>query len=115
MLRSPGSQPPDQTHRTLAAAPRALALCALSAIGLLGRGYWACQTSASRQNTEERIAGAPAGREPGRAPKKAKKAFCEAGVQGPVHYTGDRYVHASQGFGRAWEIERVPAAKPHRE
>ena len=93
---------------TLAAALQAMAMCALIAVALVGGGYRACQVKASRQR-------AHAGQEPGRAPRRAKKAFCDAGVQGPVHYTGDRYIHDSQGFRRAWEIERTPATKHHPE
>ena len=95
---------------TVMAALRALALCVLVAIGLMAGGYWL-----GRRHMKAAAARAPAGPEPGRAPRRAKKAFCDAGVQGPVHYTGDRYLHDSQGFRRAWEIERTPAARPHGE
>ena len=49
--------------------------------------------------------------------------MCEAGVQGPVHYTGvgqeasGRYVHECQGFRGAWEVTRVVVdrQRPHQE
>ena len=95
---------------TVMAALRALALCVLMAIGLMAGGYWT-----RRQHMKAAAARAPAGQEPGRAPRRAKKAFCDAGVQGPVHYTGERYLHDGQGFRRAWEIERTPVARHHGE
>eukprot|EP00959_Pyramimonas_sp_CCMP1952_P104223 2178443-Pyramimonas_sp.AAC.1 len=36
-------------------------------------------------------------------PKQPQRTFCDAGVMGPVHYNGVRYVHETQGFRRANE------------
>ena len=48
-----------------------------------------------------------------RPPKKPKTIFCEAGVQGPVHFNGSRYIHKNQGFQRGDEVTRVVASRPH--
>ena len=50
------------------------------------------------------------------APKRKAppRVFCEAGVQGPVHYNGTRYLHATQGFKRADEVTRVVASSGYR-
>ena len=37
----------------------------------------------------------------------------EAGIQGPVHYDGKRYVHKTQGFSRGDEVSYHLPAKPH--
>ena len=47
--------------------------------------------------------------------KKDKVILCDAGVMGPVHYNGARYIHAAQGFRRADEVTREVAEKPHRD
>jgi len=44
-------------------------------------------------------------------PKKPKTIYCDAGVMGPVHYNGVRYVHATQGFRRADEVTREVASQ----
>ena len=51
-----------------------------------------------------------------KAPKKKapRRVFCEAGVQGPVHYNGVRYIHGTQGFRRADEVTRVVASSGYR-
>ena len=51
-----------------------------------------------------------------KAPKKKapRRVFCEAGVQGPVHYNGTRYIHGNQGFRRADEVTRVVASSGYR-
>ena len=47
--------------------------------------------------------------------------MCEAGVQGPVHYTGvgknsgGNYQHIVQGFRRGDEVTRLVADRPHAE
>ena len=46
-----------------------------------------------------------------KAPKQPKRVFCDAGVMGPVHYNGLRYVHATQGFRRADEVTREVASQ----
>ena len=53
--------------------------------------------------------------EPKTPKKKApRRVFCEAGVQGPVHYNGVRYIHGTQGFRRADEVTRVVASSGYR-
>ena len=53
--------------------------------------------------------------EPKTPKKKApRRVFCEAGVQGPVHYNGTRYIHGNQGFRRADEVTRVVASSGYR-
>ena len=47
-------------------------------------------------------------------PKKSKAIYCDAGIQGPVHFNGVRYVHKNQGFQRGDEVTRVVASAPHR-
>ena len=47
-------------------------------------------------------------------PKKPKTIYCDAGIQGPVHFNGARYVHKNQGFQRGDEVTREVANKPHR-
>jgi len=60
----------------------------------------------SKEQEEERAAHkAP------RAPKQPRRVFCDAGVMGPVHYNGVRYVHATQGFRRADEVTREVASQ----
>ena len=56
-----------------------------------------------------------------RNPRRPRRVMCEAGVQGPVHYTGvnqavgGRYQHIVQGFSRGDEVTRVVADRPHAE
>ena len=40
----------------------------------------------------------------------------DVGVQGPVTYTGDRYLHTAQGFRRGGEVTReiAPYPRPRR-
>ena len=62
--------------------------------------------------TEEEVStqvGKPAKR------NRARKGRMDAGVQGPVHYTGKRYVHRSQGFSRGDEVTHHPTTKTHFE
>ena len=98
-----------------ASSLRLLALC----------GWQACKACLRPERAggqEPAARGAPA-QKAGKAPKKGKKVVCEAGVQGPVHYSGvgqeagGRYTHECQGFRRAWEVDRVVAEvqKPHQE
>ncbi|CAK0794038.1 unnamed protein product, partial [Prorocentrum cordatum] len=49
-----------------------------------------------------------------RTAKKPNNIYCDAGIQGPVRYSGTRYVHKTQGFQRGGEVAREVAAKPHR-
>ena len=44
---------------------------------------------------------------------KAKRQWMEAGIQGPVHYDGKRYVHKAQGFSRGDEVSHHLPTKPH--
>ena len=44
---------------------------------------------------------------------KARRQWMDAGIQGPVHYDGKRYVHRAQGFGRGDEVSFHPPARPH--
>ena len=44
---------------------------------------------------------------------KAKRQWMEAGIQGPVHYDGTRYIHKTQGFSRGDEVSYHLPAKPH--
>ena len=71
--------------------------------------WGACRKEARAQEREEQpVAKAP------KPPKQPKKVFCDAGVMGPVHYNGERYVHATQGFRRADEVTRVVASSGYR-
>ena len=57
---------------------------------------------------KEPAAPGEAAEQPGKAAPKKKRApprvFMDAGVQGPVHYNGTRYIHGNQGFRRADEV-----------
>ena len=50
--------------------------------------------------------------------RRPRRVMCEAGVQGPVHYTGvgrtsgGNYQHIVQGFRRGDEVTRVVADRP---
>ena len=47
-------------------------------------------------------------------PKRPKPVMCEAGIQGPVHFNGTRYIHKNQGFQRGDEVTRVVASSGYR-
>ena len=109
----------------LAAAIKALAAVVVALSALAFCGWQACKACLQPGRAGHQVPaaqGAPA-QKPGKAPKKSKKVVCEAGVQGPVHYSGvgqeagGRYTHECQGFRRAWEVDRVVAEvqKPHQE
>jgi len=81
---------------------------------------WHCWCGACRRGrpvAEEpkpaAAAGAPEGKP--KQPRKPKTIYCEAGIQGPVHYNGVRYIHTNQGFQRGGEVTREVAAKPRRD
>ena len=109
----------------LAVALKALAVATAAVVGLALCWWQACMACLRprRAGGDDLAAPAEPAQKQAKAPKKGKKVVCEAGVQGPVHYSGvgqeagGRYVHECQGFRRAWEITRVVAdgQKPHRE
>ena len=69
---------------------------------------WCRRAWEEKEPEEERVAHkAP------KAPKQPRRIFCDAGVMGPVHYNGVRYVHATQGFRRADEVTREVASQGH--
>ena len=74
-----------------------------------------CCCRGGGKETEERGVAEADQAEP-KAPKKKapRRVFCEAGVQGPVHYNGVRYIHGNQGFRRADEVTRVVVSSGYR-
>ena len=77
--------------------------------------FWVAVKCGCRRGAQapEQAAVEPA--EPKTPKKKApRRVFCEAGVQGPVHYNGVRYIHGTQGFRRADEVTRVVASSGYR-
>ena len=81
--------------------------------------WWCSRTvdaGAGRQRgtrAEKEEEGTQAGKPAKRS--RTRRGRMDAGVQGPVHYDGTRYVHRSQGFNRGDEVTHHPTARPHLE
>ena len=109
----------------LTTALKALAMSVVTVAGMIVCGGRACASCSRLRSTggDGSAAQPEQGRKGAKAPKRDKKIMCEAGVQGPVHYTGvgqeagGRYMHECQGFRGAWEVTRVVVdrQRPHQE